>query len=59
MSVIYTLASLSIVVFLTLTIMPLICSLKQQVFIEHILYTEHFYGAGGMVENKTDNGLAL
>ena len=55
----YALAALSIGVFLTLTIVPLICSPKQQIFIEHKLHTEHFSGAGGMVENKTDNGLAL
>ena len=39
--------------------MPLICSLKQQIVIEHTVHTEHFSGAGGMAENKTDNGLAL
>ena len=39
--------------------MPLICSLKQQIFIEHTVHTEHFSGAGGVVENTTDNGLAL
>ena len=55
----YTLATQSMVVFLTLTIMPLICSLKQQIFIEHTVHTEHFSGAGGVVENKTDNGLVL
>ena len=53
----YALATLSMVIFLTLTIMPLICSLKQQIFIEHTVHTEHFSGAGGVVENKTDNGL--
>ena len=53
----YALASLSMVVFLTLTIVPLIYSLKQQIFIEHTLHTEHLSGAGGTVENKTDNGL--
>ena len=55
----YALATLSMVVFLTLTIMPLICSLKQQIFIEHTVHTEHFSGAGAVVENTTDNGLAL
>ena len=53
----YALATRSMVVFLTLTIMPLICSLKQQIFIEHTVHTEHFSGAGAVVENTTDNGL--
>ena len=53
----YALATRSTVIFLTLTIMTLICSHKQQIFIEHTVHTEHFYGPGRVVESKADNGL--